>query len=91
MTPETNAGHFLHIEYDVGDDTWQAKSKKTYRHIPDKVKVQYNPYDPADVAIDGYYESGMGKYLFLAGALLLFLMLAYMSLVNIVIELNPNP
>ena len=55
----------LNIENSNGEYIYHAKTKKSYKRedIPDEVEIIYDPEDPSHVMIDGFYASGIMKYL----------------------------
>ncbi|UZR99736.1 DUF3592 domain-containing protein [Chondrinema litorale] len=60
--PETRPGEFLIFEYNVGDETWRSRTLKTYKKPLTELTVIYNPKDPSDLMVNGFYRVGSAKY-----------------------------
>jgi hypothetical protein len=59
QTPTVDAGYLLLVEYTVGDSTWRAKTEKVYDDEVETLSVLYDPDDPGDAVLDGYFRDKM--------------------------------
>ncbi|MBT31585.1 MAG: hypothetical protein CMO01_18170 [Thalassobius sp.] len=72
--PETRPGEFLIFEYNVGDETWRSRTLKTCKKPLTELTVIYNPKDPSDLMVNGFYRVGSAKYYRIIAGLFLMVM-----------------
>ena len=65
--PETlsKGGVLLNVEYGDEEYIYTGKTRKSYKpkRIPNEVEVIYDPENPSDAMIDGFYKVGTSKYI----------------------------
>ena len=67
-------GAFVIVEFEDHDgDIYEIRSRQPFNELKsDTVKVQYQPENPSNAIVDGYY-SGKAKYLQIYGSIIFFL------------------
>jgi hypothetical protein len=73
-------GVLLNIQYEVGDYICHTQSAQVFNELPSKVTVHYDPKDPSDVAINGYYLGKTMHYLMIASAVMVCIPFIYAAI-----------
>ena len=71
-TNEVNGGFLLEFEYEVKDEIWTGRTRQMLANDLEELEVIYNPSDPSDIMVNGFYKVGNIKYFRLICGLVLF-------------------